>query len=128
MAIANIVVADATTPTPVNHTFVPIVDGNDARYTNDAGAQTLAGQESIGFSVKRAADSKSPNTVRQTMYDPVEVAGADGTYTVSHAGSVQTVFTFAQKMTEQERLSLITMHIAALTVMKVATSKLQPQL
>lgn len=128
MPIGNIVVADATTPTPVNHTFVPIADGNDARYVNDAGAQTLAGQETIGFSVKRAADGKSANTVRLTMWDPVEVLGSSGAYSVSHGSSMDTRGNFAQAATKQERLNLITMHIAALTAMKNAIADLQPQL
>lgn len=128
MAIANIVVADATTPTPVNHTFVPIADGNDARYVNESGANTLAGQETLGFSVKRASDGKSPNTVRLTMWDPVEVLGTAGTYTVDHGSSADTRFNLANNATLQERLNLVTMHIAALTAMKTAIAGLQPQL
>lgn len=128
MAIANIVVADATTPTPVNHTFVPIADGNEARYVNDAGSQTLAGQETIGFNVKRATDGKSANVVRMTMWDPTEVQGPSGTYLVDHGNSADTRFNFAQNATLQERLNTVTMHINALTAMKSAISGLQPQL
>jgi len=124
----SIVVADATTPTPVNHMFVPISDGNESRYVNDAGAQTLAGQETIGFNVKRATDGKSANVVRMTMWDPKEVQGPSGTYLVDHGNSADTRFNFAQKATLQERLDTVTMHINALTTMKDDIAGLWPQL
>lgn len=127
MPIGNIVAADATTPTPVNHTFVPIADGNNARYVNEAGAQTLAGQETISFDVNRGVNGKA-STVRQTLYDPVEVQSADGVYTVSHSCRLATNGTFDAKSTEQERRNAVKMHINALTAMLDAWSKLQPQI
>lgn len=128
MAIANIVVADATTPTPVNHTFVPIADGNDAKYVNEAGAQTLAGQETIGFSVKRATDGKSANTARLTLWDPVEVLNVNGTYSVDHGSSADTRYNFAQSATLQEKLNVVTMHINAQIAMKSAIASTMPQI
>lgn len=128
MAIANIVVADATTPAPVNHTFVPIADGNEAKYVNEAGAQTLAGQETIGFTVKRATDGKSANTARLTLWDPVEVLNVNGTYTVDHGSSADSRFNFAQAATLQEKLNVVTMHINALIAMKTAIASLMPQI
>lgn len=128
MAIANIVVADATTPTPVQHTFVPIQDGADAVYVNEAGAQTLAGQETLRFSVKRSTDGKSANTVRLSMWDPVEVLNANGTYSVDHGSSIESKANFAQTATLQEKLNLVTMHINALTALKNDIAGLKPQL
>lgn len=127
MAIGNIVVADATTPTPVNHTFVPIADGADARYVNEAGAQTLAGQETLRFNVKRASDGKAPNSVQITIWDPKEVA--DGTlYKVSHGNSADMRFNFAQASTVQERLDIITMAEKTLVAMKTQIAAIQPQI
>lgn len=128
MPIGNIVVADATTPTPVNHTFVPIADGNDAKYVNEAGAQTLAGQETIGFSIKRATDGKSANTARLTTWDPVEVLNVNGTYSVDHGSSCDTRCNFAQAATLQEKLNVVTMHINALIAMKNDIAGLKPQI
>jgi hypothetical protein len=56
------------------------------------------------------------------------VLGSSGAYTVSHGSSMDTRGNFAQAATKQERLNLITMHIAALTAMKNAIADLQPQL
>lgn len=118
MAIANISVNDATTPTPVAHVFTPVQDGPSARYANEAGAQTLKGQETLGFDIKRASDARSANTARITMYDPTEVAAVDGTYSVKYGSSSDLRFNFAQGATLQERKDLVTMSINALTAKK----------
>lgn len=128
MAIANISVADATTPTPVSHVFVPVQDGAEARYVNDAGAQTLKGQETLGLDIKRATGGTSPHTARLTMWDPTEVANADGTYRVNHGNSCDLRFNFAQASSLQERLNLITMAINAATAKKADMAGLLPQL
>lgn len=128
MAISNISVNDATTPTPVAHVFVPIQDGSDARYVNDAGAQTIKGQETIGLSIKRASTNGSAQVARATMYDPKEVSNGDGTYTVSHGNSSDCRFNFSPMATEQERLDLMTMTIALLSAKKSDMCKLLPQL
>lgn len=103
MAITNIVVNDATSPTPVAHTFVPVADGNNAKWVNGTGANTLKGQETIGLDVKRAADARAANTARLTLWDPVEVAAVDGTYSVKYGNSVDLRFNFSQQATSQQR-------------------------
>lgn len=130
MALANIAVNDATTPTPLSHVFVGIADGKQARYVNDAGAQTLKGQETLNFDVDRVTSSaqSKPNHVAVSMWDPKEVAAVDGTYSVSHGSSSKTDFNFAQKATAQERLDLVTMHINALTALKSDIVAMIPKL
>lgn len=128
MAIANIVIADATTPTPVNHTFVPIADGAEARYVNEAGANTLKGQETLGLDIKRASGNGNANTARLTLWDPTEVAAGDGTYSVKYGSSADLRFNFAQAATNQERLNLVTMAINALTAKKADIAGLIAQL
>lgn len=118
MAISNITASDATTPTPVVHTFVPVMDGPNAKYINDAGAFTLKGQETLGFEIKRATDNRSANTARLTMWDPVEVQAVDGTYSVSHGNSFDLRFNYAQAATLQKRLDLVTIAINVLTAKK----------
>lgn len=117
MAISNIAVNDGKA-TPVLHTFVPIQDGKDARYVNEAGANTLKGQETLGLSIKRADDSRSANTARLTMWDPVEVLGTDGTYVVKYGNSADLRFNFAQGATLAERVDIVAMAINALTAKK----------
>lgn len=127
MAIGNVVVADATTPTPVNHTFVPIQDGADARYVNETGAQTLAGQETLRFQNKRAADGKAPHQSQITIWDPTEVA--DGTlYKVSHGNSADCRFNFAQASSVQERLNIVKMMYNALDALKAEIASIKPQI
>lgn len=128
MSIGNIVVADATTPTPVNHTFVPVQDGADARYINEAGAMTLAGQETLSFAVKRSANGKDANTVRVSLWDPTEVEGPTGVYTVDHGSSADCRLNFAVKASLQERKNLVQMAINALTAMKDEIANLRPQI
>lgn len=129
MAIANIVVNDATTPTPVAHTFVPIQDGAEARYVNESGAQTLKGQETLGLDIKRAnGGSGNANVARLTLWDPTEVLGTDGTHTVSHGSSFDLRFNFAQKATLAERKNLLALAINALTAKKDDMAGLLPQL
>lgn len=118
MPIGNIVVNDATTPTPVAHTFVPVQDGSEARYVNEAGAQTLKGQETLGLDIKRASSGGTANTARLTMWDPTEVAAVDGTYSVKYGSSADVRFNFAPQSTAQERLNLVTMTLNALTAKK----------
>lgn len=128
MAISNIVINDATTPTPVAHTFVPVQDGAEARYVNAAGAQTLKGQETLGLDIKRASGGTSPHVARITMWDPTEVANGDGTYRVDHGSSCELRFNFAQASTLQARKDLLTMAINALTAKKDDMAGLLPQL
>lgn len=128
MAIANISVDDATTPTPVAHVFVPVQDGAEARYVNEAGSQTLKGQETLGLDIKRASGGTSPHVARLTMWDPTEVLNTDGTYRVNHGSSCDLRFNFAQASSLQERLNLMTMAINALTAKKADMAGLLPQL
>jgi hypothetical protein len=129
MAIANIVVNDAATPTPIAHTFVPIQDGAEARYVNEAGAMTLKGQETLGLDIKRASSgSGNANVARLTLWDPTEVLGSDGTHTVAYGSSFDLRFNFAQKATPAERKDLLTLAINALTAKKDDMAGLRPQL
>lgn len=121
MAIANVVLADAAT-TPVNHTFVPIADGNEPRWINSTGAQTLAGQETLSLSITRSTADKSPHSSRVTLYDPVEVLGTSGTYTVDHASSGDCRFKFAPNSTAQERKDVVRMMKNGLTALEDALS------
>lgn len=113
MSISNIVINDATSPTPVAHTFVPVANGNNARWVNGTGAATLKGQETLGLDVKRATDARSANTARLTMWDPVEVESANGSVIVSHGNSADLRFNFAQAATSEEREHLFTLAINA---------------
>lgn len=120
MALANIVLNDATSPTPVAHTFVGIADGNRAVYVNED-SETLKGQETLRYNVDRvssSANTTKPNVASVSLYVPKEVEGADGAYAVSHGSSFVTTCNFAQKATTQERLDGVTMHIAALVALK----------
>lgn len=133
MALANISVNDATTPTPVAHVFIGIADGNQARYVNDAGAQTLKGQETLQFTVNRVLSSaksqqNKPNYVAVKMWDPKEVNNGDGTFTVAYGSSSVTEFNFAQAATAQDRADLVTMHINALNALKADIVALIPRL
>lgn len=117
MAIANVVLADAAT-TPVNHTFVPIADGSEPRWINSTGAQTLAGQEALSVSIVRSTADKSPHSSRVTLYDPVEILGTSGTYTVDHASSADCRFKFPPNSTAQERKDVVRMMKNALTALE----------
>lgn len=128
MAIANIVVNDATTPTPVAHTFVPVQDGSEARYVNEAGAQTLKGQETLALDVKRNQAGGNPNTVRLSLWDPTEVAAVDGTYSVKYGSSFDLRFNFAQAEVLQGRRNVVRMAINALTVLEADIAGLKVQL
>jgi len=128
MAIANVVVADATTPTPVNHTFVPVQDGKNARWVNDAGAQTIKGQEVLTLDIKRAAANGTPSSARVYTLDPKEVANSDGTYKVDHKCECATDFKCDASATRQERLDSLTLHINTLIALKTAMVDFQPQL
>lgn len=128
MAIANVVVNDATTPTAVAHTFVPVQDGNDARFVNDTGALTLKGQETLGITIKRTDNPSLAHTARLTMWDPTEVTGTDGVVKIDHGNSADCRFNFSPLSTEQERLNLVTMTINGLTAQKTAMTKLLPLL
>lgn len=127
MALANIVINDATTPTPVAHTFVGIQDGSDARYVNDAGSITLKGQETLGLTIKRSVNQTQAHIARFTMWDPNEVT-IDGVAVVTHGSSCDCRFNFAPGSSEQERLNLLTMAINGLTAKKSDMAKLLPQL
>lgn len=119
MALANIVLNDATSPTPAAHTFVGIADGNRAIYVNED-SETLKGQETLRYNVDRvssSANTTKPNVASVSLYVPKEVE-ADGAFTVSHGSSYVTTCNFAQKATMQERLDGITMHIEALIALK----------
>lgn len=122
MAIANVVIADATPATPVNHTFVPIADGKNMRWINDTGAQTLAGQETLAVDVFRSANTKEPHTSSLKIYDPVEVLGVGGTYAVDHSCSSDVRFKFAPGSTAQERLNMVRMTKNALTALETYLS------
>lgn len=133
MALANISINDGTTPTPVAHVFLGIADGNQARYVNDATAQTLKGQENLTFEIKRAQSSaksqqNKPNYAAVKLWDPKEVAVGDGTYTVAYGSSAVSEFNFAQAATTQDRLDLVTMQINALTALKADIVALTPRL
>lgn len=128
MPIGNIVVNDATTPTPVAHTFVPTQDGSEARYVNEAGAQTLKGQETLGLDVKRSSNGGTANTVRLTMWDPTEVAAPDLTYSVKYGSSADVRFNFAPQSTLQERKNLVRMTLNALTAKETDIAGLVVQL
>lgn len=110
MSLTNIVLQDATTPTPGNHTFIGIADGPVARYVNES-AQTLPGQETLTYSVNRAAGAKGTQPARASVTTalPKEVDNGDGTYAVSHSNNISTNCTFARKASLQERLDAITL-------------------
>lgn len=113
MSIGNIVVNDAAT-TPVAHTFVPIQDGADARYVNEAGALTLKGQETLGVAIKRAANPSLAHTARITMWDPKEVTDANtGLPVIDHGNSADLRFNFSDKSTVQERKDIVKMSVNA---------------
>jgi hypothetical protein len=127
MAIANIVVNDGKS-TPVAHTFVPIQDGADARYVNDAGAQTLAGQETLGLKISRSANGTQAHTVRITLWDPTEVVNADTTVSVDHGSSADLRFNFAPNSTEAERKDVVMLAVNAAIAKISDITKLLPQL
>lgn len=106
MAIANIVLTDGQ-GTPVNHTFVPVADGDNARWVNASTALIVLGQETLGVNFERKADGASK--VRLTLWDPTEVT-VNGVTTVDHGNSVTTNFSFAPSATVQEKLDLIKMN------------------
>lgn len=118
MPIANVVIADATPVTPVNHTFVPIADGKNMRWVNETGANTLAGQETLSVDINRSVNAKEPHTSSVKIYDPVEILGVSGTYTVDHSSSADTRFKFAVNSTLQERLNVCRMQKNAITALE----------
>lgn len=129
MAIGNITINDATTPTPIAHVFVPVADGDDARYVNTAMALTLQGEESLGFSVKRSSTDKQPTTVRCTVYDPKEVTDSStGLVSIGYSNSADSRFSFSTKASLQERLDAVTLMINFLTVMKAKIAAAEPQI
>lgn len=127
MAIANIVINDGKA-TPVAHTFVPIQDGANAIYVNDAGALTLKGQETLGFNVKRSSAPTQASTVRITLWDPVEVTDVSGVTKVDHGSSVDCRFNFAPASTEAERTDDVMLLINFLTAKKTDIVKILPQI
>lgn len=129
MAIANIVLTDAATPTPINHTFVPIQDGSDARWVNDSGSITLKGQETLGLRIQRSADGVQAHRAFITLWDPTEVT-VDGTTSIAYGNSVDLRINFSPLSAEQGRRDLITMLYDLLgeAVVKDAVVKMLPLL
>lgn len=77
MTIANIVLVDATSPTPVSHTFVPIADGAISQWINSTGALSVSGQESLKVEITRGKTDTADSTARVVLVDPQE-ATVDG--------------------------------------------------
>lgn len=77
MTIANIVLVDATSPTPVSHTFVPIADGATSQWINSTGALSVSGQESLKVEITRGKTDTADSTARVVLVDPQE-ATVDG--------------------------------------------------
>lgn len=77
MTIANIVLVDATSPTPVSHTFVPIADGAISQWINSTGALSVSGQESLKVEIARGKTDTADSTARVVLVDPQE-ATVDG--------------------------------------------------
>lgn len=125
MSLTNIVIQDGAV-TPLNHTFVGVSDGPVARYVNEA-AQTLPGQETLTYTVNRAAGAKGTQPARASvnLSLPKEVDNGDGTYAVSHSNNITTNCTFARKSSLQERLDAITLHIDALNELKADIANLR---
>lgn len=77
MTIASIVLVDATSPTPVSHTFVPIADGAISQWINSTGALSVSGQESLKVEITRGKTDTADSTARVVLVDPQE-ATVDG--------------------------------------------------
>lgn len=106
--IGNIVLADATSPTPVNHTFAPSsTDGARAKFANRA-ATTPRGFETLVIEVVPPNGSQGAHRVRASMGDPTEVT-SNGVIVVGHINSCEVVFNYSQSSTEQERRDLAKM-------------------
>lgn len=127
MAIANVVLQDATTPTPVSHTFVPIQDGANAKYVNES-AQTLKGQETLQFNAMKSSDGKQASKASITMWDPTEVAGVAGVYEVAYGSSADLRFNFAPQATLLERQNLVRMAKNAITAFEADLAYVRPQI
>lgn len=126
-AIGNIVLADATSPTPVNHTFAPSsTDGARAKFANRS-ATTPRGFETLVIEVVPPNGSQGAHRVRASMGDPTEVT-SNGVTVVDHINSCELTLNFSQSSTEQERKDLVKMLANLLndsTFVNVA-SKIEP--
>lgn len=126
-AIGNIVLADATSPTPVNHTFGPVTtDGAKAKFANRA-ALTPRGFETLQIEVLSPNGSQGAHRVRASMGDPTEVT-SNGVIVIDHINSCEHVFNFSQSSTEQERRDIVKMtaNLLLSTTFVDVISKLEP--
>lgn len=108
--LSDITVKDATSPTPVDHVFKPMVAGPNQLVFNTVTQATLQGRERV---VIEQSDRKDSRSVSVKTYLPVSeaVTGPNGSDTIvkrqSFAGSNLVV---PVQSTLQERKDLIELH------------------
>jgi hypothetical protein len=111
---SSIVLQDAAA-TPVSHTFLPIQDGPVARFINETGAVTLAGQETLEVEVIRPKTDAAQQTGRVVIWDPVE-GSVDGQTKVLYGLSAAANFKFPPGSSLQQKKDIVKMLSYALTV------------
>lgn len=113
MAIpATIVLADAET-VPVNHTFTPIQDGENAKFVNGTGSTILSSQETLAVEIVRPKTDAAQAQARVVIWDPVE-GTVDGQQKVLRGSSAAVSFKFAPGTTLQEKKNIVKMMANAL--------------
>lgn len=113
MSVPNVVLGDAQSPTPVNHTFTPIQDGPDAKFVNMSSGTILAGQETLAVEILRPKTDAAQATARVVIWDPVE-GTVDGQTVALRGAAASASFKFAPGCTEQEKKDIVKMLANAL--------------
>lgn len=97
----SIVLADAES-TPVNHTFLPLQDGAEAKLVNTTGSTILSSQETLAVEITRPKTDTAQATARVVIWDPVE-GTVDGQTVVLRGLSGSASFKFPPGSTLQEK-------------------------
>jgi hypothetical protein len=113
MSVPNVVLGDAQSPTPVNHTFTPIQDGPETKWVNQSSGTILAGQETLAVEIIRPKTDAAQATARVVIWDPVE-GTVDGQTVALRGSAGSSSFKFPPGSTEQEKKDVVKMMANAL--------------
>lgn len=113
-AVANIVIADGATPTPVNHTFVPVeATGTRVTWEEQTVAATLEGRRRITAVLQRAGSGKTESKVKISIYDPIlanitnsTVTGVEPAPTVAYVPRMHAEFYVPTRVTASDTNNL----------------------
>lgn len=116
----SIVLADAES-TPVNHTFLPLQDGAEAKLVNATGSTIISSQETLAVEITRPKTDTAQAQARIVIWDPVE-GTVDGQVQVLRGLSASTSFKFPPGSSLQEKKNVVKMMANALLNADVVTA------